>query len=181
MFTKNASGLLCAAVTIPNSKTKAKNESIELAIGNNNGNISPLYLIYRWYHWRRSTEKLEKYLFSLSLQEAKKIWKKAIAGMNMLDGKKWRYHGLRKGFATSLQQRKVSQGLIAYAGRWSLVSSFHKYALFTNDELLPLAGIMWNTRRRSLICQDLDEAELEILREVKKKNLLRKLEEMGIN
>ena len=89
--------------------------------------------------------------------------------MDLYEGHRYRYHGLRKGFATSLQQREVTQGLIAYAGIWSLMSSsIYKYVIYTLEDMLPIASDLWDKEISTLHSKDLDETENDIMKELRK-------------
>ena len=88
--------------------------------------------------------------------------------MQVMEPEKWRYHGLRKGFATTLQQREINQGLIAYAGRWKLVASIYKYMIFTLEDMRKIASMIWDKKRETMMHTDLDEWEIQILKDIKK-------------
>ena len=75
----------------------------------------------------------------------------------MMEPEKRRYHGLRKGCATSLQQREINQGLIACAGRWSAAASTYKCMIFTLEDMLHVASHIWDKRRETMMHTDLDE------------------------
>ena len=175
-YTKNTTNLSSVEIKLRNSKTKGIGEAIKLLLGRNETEIKPLLLVYEWYHMRKEelgNDWKNEFLFTLSLQKVKKMWKSIIKQMQILEPEKWRYHGLRKGFATSLQQRDINQGLIAFGGRWSLVASIYRYTIYTLEDMLPLAAIIWDRERETLEHKDLDNWELEMLKNVKKlKNMI---------
>ena len=74
-------------------------------------------------------------------------------------------YGLRKGFATSLQQRDVPQVLMAYAGRWTLMASVYKYICHTLGDMKDIAKEMWDKYRETLEHIDLDVWEVELLKD----------------
>ena len=103
-----------------NSKTKGIGETTKLMLGNDKSKIKPISLTCEWFHQRKEKTGSgwkNSFLFDITLQQAKRNWKKIIQEIQKLEPEKWRYPGLRKGFATSLQQREVNQGLIRYAER----------------------------------------------------------------
>ena len=133
-------------------------------------NIAGRFMIYEWFHHRKrmvGNGQGEKFLFSLSLQKVKNTWKQVIKSMDVWEKERWRYHGLRKGFATSLQQREIPQGLVAYAGRWNLVASMYQYICYTLEDMLEIAPMMWDRDRETLEFRDLDAWEMETLKDVK--------------
>ena len=168
-YTKNTENLEAMCLNLRNSKTKGINEDIRLVLGSNKGKIKPMKIIYEWYHHRKrqhETQWKHSYLFSMSIQTVKKMWKSTIKDMGVYEGERWRYHGLRKGFATSLQQRQVEQGLIAYGGRWSLVASMYRYIIYTLEDMKKLAPIMWDREIETFEVKDLDDWEIEMLKNV---------------
>ena len=170
-YTKNHGNLETMELRLRNSKTKGIGEVIKLILGNNKTKIRPISLIYEWFHQRKKESGEDwknNFLFSLTLQQAKKNWKKIIQEMQVMEPEKWRYHGLRKGFATSLQQREINQGLIAYAGRWSLVESIYKYMIFTLEDMQQIASLIWDKKRQTMMHTDLDEWEIQILKDMRK-------------
>ena len=171
-YTKNQNNLLAMEVRLRNSKTKGKGEAIKLVLGKNDLEPKPILIIYEWFHHRKRKTKInwrESFLFDISLQKTKKKWNQIIKEMQILEPNRWRYHGIRKGFATSLQQREVNQGLIAYAGRWKLVASIYKYMIFTLEDMEKIASILWDKKRGTLIYTDLDDWEIQILKDIKNK------------
>ena len=165
-YTKNITNLICMIIVLRNSKGKKQDEKVRITIGINKGNICILYLIFRWYHHQKQKagkDWKEQFLFDLTVQQIKKKWKEIINEMNMFEKNRWRYHGLRKGFATSLQQRGIDKGLISYAGRWSLQMTVYKYITYALESMEPLAKVMWDKRRTSTYGQDLDEYELKMI------------------
>ena len=171
-YTKNIKNLLALELRLRNSKTKGYGVTTRLLLGTNTSPLKPIRLIFEWYHFRLKREKANKqnpFLFTATLQETKKRWTALIRDMQFLEQQRWRYHGLRKGFATSLQQREINQGLIAYGGRWSLVGSFYKYTIYTLEDMIQIASLIWDRERQTMAQKDLDEWECQIIREAKKR------------
>ena len=173
-FTKNTKNLECMVISLRNSKTKKTDETIRIAIGNNEGNIKIIYLLYRWFHIRKQQagrDWKDKYLFSMTVQQLTEKWKIIINEMDMFEKKKWRYHGLRKGFATSLQQRGIDKGLISFAGRWAVLATIYKYITYNLENMEPIAATLWDQKRITTYGQDLDQCELDIISKLKKDHL----------
>ena len=159
-YTKNQSNLDARKLRQRNSKTKGTEETIKLVLGRNKIEPKLILMMYEWFHHRKKimgSNWRESFLFSTSLQQTKKKWKEVIKEMQIMEPKRWTYHGLRKGFATSLQQREINQGLIAYAGRWKLVASMYKYMIFTLEDMKKIVSLLWDKKRETLIHIDLDE------------------------
>ena len=171
-YFKNTARLLAMELKLRNSKTKANGTMIQLVLGRNASKIKPLLIIYEWFHYRKSIARdnwKQLFLFDISVQKIKILWRHIILSMDLYEGHRYRYHGLRKGFATSLQQREVTQGLIAYAGRWSLLSSsIYKYVIYTVEDMLQISSILWDKEVSTLQCKDLDETENDIMKELRK-------------
>ena len=171
-YFKNTERLLAMEVKLRNSKTKANGTMVQLVLGRNASKIKPLLIIYEWFHYRKKLAKDDwkhLFLFDISVQKIKILWRHIILSMDLYEGHRYRYHGLRKGFATSLQQREVTQGLIAYAGRWSLLSSsIYKYVIHTLEDMIPISSILWDREVSTLQCKDLDATENDIMKELRK-------------
>ena len=171
-YFKNTEKLLALELRLRNSKTKANGTMIQLVLGRNASKIKPLLIVYEWFHYRKALAKdnwKQLFLFDISLQKIKILWRHIILSMDLYEGHRYRYHGLRKGFATSLQQREVTQGLIAYAGRWSLLSSsIYKYVIYTLEDMMPISSILWDKEVSTLQCKDLDATENDIMKELRK-------------
>ena len=149
------------------SQTKRKDQAIKLCMGMNTREISPLYLIFRWFHFQKQeagSDWRERYLFDMTVQQVKKIWKGSIKETAMQEKERWRFHGLRKCFGTALQERGVDKGLVAYAGRWSVVStSIYKYVLYSLEDMAKIASVLWDKKKITEHGQDMDAYELELL------------------
>ena len=176
-YYKNTDRLMAMELNLRNTKTKAKGDIVHMVLGRNRTIINPLLIVYEWYHYKKRIAKenwKQTFLFDISLQKMKVLWKHIILSMQLYEGHRYRYHGLRKGFATSLQQREVNQGLIAYAGRWSLLSSsIYKYVIYTLEDMMKLSSELWDQDIKTLQCKDMDESETEIMLKLRKnlKNL----------
>ncbi len=80
----------------------------------------------------------------------------------MIDGDKYRFHGLRKGFATRLQQVGIPMSLIAFAGRWKLQAAIYRYLLHNQAQLIPLTKMYLYGKSVNGQILDLDLAELNL-------------------
>ena len=81
-FTLNTEKLESMILRLRNSKTRGENEEIILALGKNEGEKSIIYLVFRWYHYRKlqgGEYWKEMFLFSLKLGDIKEMWKQVIS------------------------------------------------------------------------------------------------------
>ena len=165
-MTSMTDNLIAVQLDLSHTKTKKIGDDTTIMMGRNEGDIKPLLMSYEFWKMR----KLENaaFLFFLSIQRTKKLWKQVITEMRWVDEKKWRFHGLCKGFASSLQQRKVEPGLIAFAGRWKLMRSMYRDIIYTSESMEIIASILWGTIPTSIEVMDLDAGELDTVRNMSK-------------
>ena len=154
------------------------NDEIFVRMGRAYGDIDPALIIYEMYHTMIDqfqsihVQSVSANSFFCSgidrkwtLKSVKNEWHLNIYAMHQwLEPTKMRFHGLRKGFATSLQKKSVPLGLIAFAGRWTLQAAIYRYILWEQDDLIGLANILWNKPETVFIPSvDMEASELALL------------------
>ncbi len=161
-------------IRLRHSKSGTINKSVYLRIGRTNNPIEPAVILLFIYHLqKRELKKLYKfnltgrYLFqpskgSFKLDKIKRDWKRIISELGFIDGNRFRFHGLRKGFATRLQQVGITMSLIAFAGRWKLQAAIYRYLIHNQAQLLPLAKAYLYGKSVNGECLDLDHAEVDL-------------------
>ena len=144
-------------VKLRNWKTGFEGQSTFLRIGRTDRRLEPVILLYHWYQLRTSnfqgTQKPpaipNHHIFAdagastteITLQKAKKKWMLVVEDMGLLEWKRLRFHGLRKGWATTLMLCGIALSLIAFGGRWKLKAAIFAYILHSQKELIPLTKV----------------------------------------
>ena len=78
----------------------------------------------------------------------------------------------KKRIGTSLQQREIEQGLIAFGGRWSLVASMYRYVIYNLEDMKRLAEILWDREIETFDAKDMDAWELEMMKNTEKRRMI---------
>ncbi len=158
-----------------NSKTGIKGKTVYLRMGRTYRELDPVIILYKIYCLQRyNLQKIYKYsiskrfLFShhsriMKLNIIKKRWKEIIFEMGLIDGERLRFHGTRKGFASSLQQKGVDLSRISYAGRWKLQAAIYSYLIHTQKDLIGLCLIFLYGRIKSKVQIDFDKSECDLI------------------
>lgn len=163
-------------VRLRNTKTGFVGKSTYLRIGRTRRTIEPAIILYHLYQLRlkeRDTicggQRDDGFLFSarnqdLSLQNVKKKWQGVVQETISIEPERYRFHGTRKGFATTLLRNGVRMSLIAFAGRWKLKAAIGRYLIHTQDELLDIVRLFLYGKVLNADSLDLDEDERDIIR-----------------
>ena len=158
-------------VRLKNTKTGYVGKDTYLRIGRTHNRIEPAIILYHLYQqrltnwgWRGAARNADNFLFangtqSLSLQNVKKKWTKTVREVETIQPERYRFHGTRKGFATTLLQNGVRMSLIAYSGRWKLKSAIGRYLIHNQRELLQIAKLFLYGKKQNANSVDLDEEE----------------------
>ena len=155
-----------------NSKTASVGRNTYLRMGRTHRRIDPAVLINHLLMVQRDVMRnteANTFLFSvpgcnMTLRNVKKKWTKIIVEeMQFSEGKRYRLHGTRKGFATTLLKNGVAMSLIAFAGQWKLHAAIYKYLIHTQSDLLVIVtqylyGVCVNGKS-----YDFDESEHRIV------------------
>ncbi len=156
------------------SKTEPPGKSVFLRLGRTREDIDPAQLLYATYRqqetgWNGKTRQRggEDYVFEteeveLTKKEAVKRWAKMVAECIPIQPEQYRFHGIRKGFATQLQRVGTSESLIAFAGRWKLKSAIYLYIKHDQSDLLLLAKRMLYGREQNQEVLDWDRDDLNL-------------------
>ena len=105
----------------------------------------------------------------LYLQQIKKKWARTILDIGLLEPHRYRLHGGRKGFATTLLNNGVPMSLIAFAGRWKLHAAIYRYLIHTQKDLLPLAKMYLYGKQKKSEMIDMDETEIDLIDSLRSK------------
>lgn len=163
-----------------NSKTACVGSSVFLRMGRTHRRIDPAILVYhvqqlqlRRLNDAKSKSRQHFYLFAVpghdfTLRAIKVIWKQLFVTMQFLEAERYRLHGSRKGFATTLLQNGAAMSLIAFAGMWKLHAAIYRYLIHTQEDLLQIAFLYLYGSRKSTKVIDLDESEYGIVRDLHK-------------
>ena len=178
-------------VILRHSKGEVEGKSVNLWMGQTGGEIEPIQIIYHLYSvqklevykyqkWKRKGLKAKDYVFDprtkkkMKLDVVKKEWKKVIEESGMfLEPTKMRFHGIRKGWATSLTRKGIIQSLIAFIGRWKLQGAIYDYILHTAEETLQITEVLWYGKLKNMKTVDFDEMELRLFQKVMKDKTLK--------
>lgn len=156
------------------SKTENPGKSVYLRLGRTQKDIDPAQLLYVTYRqqetgWNGRTRQRsgEDYIFEtdeveLTKKEAVKRWAEMVAECIPIQPELYRFHGIRKGFATQLQRVGISESLIAFAGRWKLRSAIYRYIGHDQSDLLILAKRMLYGREQNQKVLDWDRDDLNL-------------------
>ena len=97
-----------------------------------------------------------------------------VKSMGFLDWEKMRFHGLRKGFATTLQNNGLPLSLIAFAGMWTLQAAIFSYLKHTQADLLRIAAVYLYGNKKHLGEVDMDDSEFRIIQSMHQHPMLLK-------
>ena len=176
----NPDDIYYASFRLRNSKTGTVGNDEFLAMGRTHKRIDPVLLVHHLITVQKKVirPKGDKvFLFSLpkmnlKLRNVKKKLKKVIVDeMQYMEGEKYRLHGTRKGFATTLQRAGLPMSLIAFAGRWKLEAAIYQYLIHSQKDLLCIVskylyGVQVNNDQH-----DWDESEINIVQQMRKGQL----------
>ena len=160
-----------------NSKTAAVGKDVFLRMGRTHRDIDPAILINHVLLIQSKVlrrNKPDTFIFSLpgcdmTLKQIKKEWVAIIIDeMQFIDGERFRFHGTRKGFATTLLTNGMAMSLIAYAGQWKLHAAIYKYLIHTQADLLVVVSVYLYGKRKKVATYDFDESEHRIVRNLQK-------------
>ena len=98
----------------------------------------------------------------MKLNAIKKQWKIIIKEMHLMDGERLRFHGTRKGFASSLLQYGLPLSWISYAGRWKLQA----YLIHSQKDLLGLCLIFMYGKIVTKVEIDFDKSEFDLVKDL---------------
>ena len=144
--------LFVIEITLRNSKTKKKNESIKVWMGRTHYKIDPIIMLFDLYYGQKSIYKNirnNSYLFldetgiPITIAQMRNMFAKIINEIGFIDKKFFTPHCLRKTYNITLSRCGVSEGLIAYGGRWKLAQAYFRYAIYSKSDLVGLAKIFW--------------------------------------
>ena len=129
-------------IMLPNSKSAARNRCTSVLIGRTYRTLDPAKILEDFKKHRLNEGAKEgDWFFLQKLQKIKDHWKTVVSKVITIDSDKFRFHGMRKGFATQLLRANVSISLIAFCGRWKLKDTIFDYLRHRKEEMLPIAGI----------------------------------------
>ena len=155
-----------------NSKTAAVGRDVFLRMGRTHRDVDPALLINHVLFIQSKVlrrTKPDTFLFSLpgcdlTLKQVKKVWAAVIIDeMQFIDGARFRLHGTRKGFATTLLKNGMAMSLIAYAGQWKLHAAIYKYIIHTQADLLVVVNVYLYGKCKNVASYDFDESEHQIV------------------
>ncbi len=167
-------------IRLRHSKGALHNEDVWLRMGRTHEQIDPVVIIYRLSLLQRNEWK-KKYKFKLNqrylfqplvgkftLDIVKKKWFYILEEFGVLNWKRYRFHGTRKGFSTTLQRKGVVMSLIAFAGRWKLRAAIFRYLIHIQNDLNDLCKIYLYGKEINKESLDLDANEMELCSELVK-------------
>ena len=160
-----------------NSKSGTVGADEFLTMGRTNKRIDPVLLLHHLLVVQKRVIKQsgpKVFLFSLPNMNLKlrnikiKLTKIVVDELQIMEGQKYRLHGTRKGFATTLQRVGVPMSLIAFAGRWKLQSAIYDYLIHSQKDLLGIVGKYLYGTKTNNEQYDWDESEIRIVQNMQK-------------
>ncbi len=167
-------------IRLRHSKGALLNKHVWLRMGRTYEKIDPVIIIYRLMllqrnEWKRKYNYTlkQRYLFQplvgkFTLNIVKKKWFYILEEYGVFDFKRHRFHGLRKGFATTLQRKGCADSLIAFAGRWKLRAAIYRYIIHMQRDMNNLCKIYLYGKETNKMSLDLDANEIDLCTELKK-------------
>ena len=169
-------------IGLRNTKTGVKGKPVYLRMGRTNREIEPAILIYKIFCLQKyELPKIYKFksiwkkrfLFahpnrSTKLNAIKKQWKVIVEEMNLMEWERLRFHGTRKGFASSLLQCGLPLSWISYAGRWKLQAAIYAYLIHSQKDLLCLCQIFMYGLIVTKVEIDFDQSEFDLVKDMNK-------------
>ena len=163
---KDRSNLFIVEFILRNSKTQKKNQSIRVWMGRSKFNIDPILMIFDLYYGQKvvfNNINNNSFLFidqnniPITIAEMRNLMRKALDEIGLINREHFPPHCLRKSYNITLSRCGVSEGLIAYGGRWTLAQAYFRYAVYSLDDLIGLAKIYWCGDDSKGLMVDIDE------------------------
>ena len=85
-----------------------------------------------------------------------------------MEWERLRFHGTRKGFASSLLQCGLPLSWISYAGRWKLQAAIYAYLIHSQKDLLCLCQIFMYGLIVTKVEIDFDQSEFDLVKDMNK-------------
>eukprot|EP01083_Nonionella_stella_P221295 790778_1 len=168
-ITCNDADLHHARICLLNQKVGAIDTKVYLRMGTTDDVIDPVVLLYRMMYVQKKYKRMKTpFVFDTDAQRMflspmKQQWKEMMQQMSWYEPERMRFHGLRKGFATTLQNMGIPLSLISFAGRWKLQAAIFRYLLHRQEDMIPLAKAYWCGVQKSALPLDIDKQEMDLM------------------